>query len=117
MALRGEFKTAYLQHEVVETVAVVGDMVVGQLVTYVPATTTVQAYIKTANNVDDATHIIAQSDMTMEYGHVPVENRDYRYSEVVAKTTATTPTTLTGTKKKVAMFNVYDVDDIVTTTI
>ena len=35
---------------------------------------------------DEATHIVAQSDMTMEYGHVPVEDRDYRYSPNVAGT-------------------------------
>ena len=28
-------------------------------------------------------YIIAQSDQTMGYGHVPVEDRDYRYSDEV----------------------------------
>lgn len=51
-------------------------------------------------------YIVAQSDMTMEYGHVPVENRDYRYSDVVADST---------TKKRVALFPVKYPYDIVLT--
>lgn len=87
MAYFGQFKTAYLQREIPEDVAVSSDsyLQVGQLVKLTPATDTSVAYISavTANDaaaaLDDATHIIAQSDVTLEYGHIPVENRDYRY--------------------------------------
>ena len=51
--------------------------------------------------------IVAQSDMTMEYGHVPVEYRDYRYSDTVADSTKV---------KKVALFRITDVLDVIKTT-
>lgn len=81
MAYFGQFKTAYLQREIPEDVAVSSDsyLQVGQLVKLTPATATAVAYISAATSLDDATHIIAQSDVTLEYGHIPVENRDYRY--------------------------------------
>lgn len=87
MAYFGQFKTAYLQREIPEDVAVSSDsyLQVGQLVKLTPATTTAVGYIAavTANDeagaLNEATHIVAQSDVTLEYGHIPVENRDYRY--------------------------------------
>lgn len=51
-------------------------------------------------------YIVAQSDMTMEYGHAAVENRDYRYSDVVADSV---------TKKHVALFPVIYPDDVILT--
>ncbi len=87
MAYFGQFKTAYLQREIPEDVAVSSDsyLQVGQLVKLTPATDKAVGYIAavTANDAASAlaaaTHIIAQSDVTLEYGHIPVENRDYRY--------------------------------------
>lgn len=81
MAYFGQFKTAYLQREIPEDVAVSSDsyLQVGQLVKLTPATAVAVAYISAATSPNDATHIIAQSDVTLEYGHIPVENRDYRY--------------------------------------
>ena len=49
-------------------------------------------------------YIVAQSDQTMEYGHVPVEMRDYRYDDKVAdKSTA----------KKVALFRIINPLDVI----
>ena len=56
--------------------------------------------------VTDAMYIVAQSDMTLEYGHVPVENRDYRYSDAVADS---------GLAKKVALYIIHDPADVVLT--
>ena len=49
--------------------------------------------------------------MTMEYGHVPVENRDYAYSDKVKVTAASASNT--SPVKKVALFAAVK-DDIVT---
>lgn len=94
MPYKGEFKTAYLQREIPVDAAVMhGDgLMVGNLVKLVGATANTVPYIVAANGNDkaaalaDATHIIAQSDMTLEYGHVPVEVQDYRYKKTVACT-------------------------------
>ena len=92
---KAKFKTAYLQREVpVDAVVVASDPMklgaVAKVTFYEPDVAVVEAV--TANNVDAAktamTHIIAQSDMTLEYGHVPVENRDYKYSDEVAASVA-----------------------------
>lgn len=50
--------------------------------------------------------IIAQSDMTMGKGHVPVENHNYNYSDAVSITT---------TAKPIMVFYVNDPDDVVET--
>ena len=110
---KAKFRTAYDQREIVMDVAVIGssDLVVGQLVTLTAASGNVPAYISSAESVSAATHIVAQSDMTMEYGHVPVENRDYAYSDKVKVTAASASNT--SPVKKVALF-VAVKDDIVT---
>ena len=84
----GSFKTAYLQREIPEDVVVQSDghLVVGQMVKLANHTITTLSAGTVAAARDEATHIVAQSDMTMEYGHVPVEDRDYRYSPNVAGT-------------------------------
>lgn len=124
---KGRFKTAYLQKEVPVDIVVAGanDLCVGQLVTLEPADDNKPEYIYPATGDDEATvltnatHIIAQSDMTMEYGHVPVENRDYRYSDKVERTltngAATTVATVgeTSETKKVALFCITDKTDII----
>jgi hypothetical protein len=102
---KAQFKTALGQHEIVLDCKVSADMVVGQVCKYTAATNTLAASTAEAVAGD---YIIAQSDMTMEYGHVPVENRDYRYSPKVAASTAV---------KKVAVFKVTDVGDVYSYTI
>lgn len=92
---KAKFITAYLQREIlVDAVVVGGDpLVVGEALT-IQGSGDGPVLISgvTANSVPAAaaaaTHILAQSDMTVEYGHVPVENRDYRYSPEVAASIA-----------------------------
>jgi hypothetical protein len=99
---KAKFKTAYDQREIVLDAKVTDELVVGALVTVTFGTPNVVAE---AASVAAATHIVAQSDMTMEYGHVPVENRDYRYSDVVATSDK---------EKKVALFHISDKNDLIT---
>lgn len=88
----GSFETAYLQREVPEDVVVASDshFVVGQMVKLENGTIKTLSAGTIPAAREEATHIIAQSDMTMEYGHVPVEDRDYRYSPNVATTLKST---------------------------
>lgn len=94
------FKTALNQREEVLDAIVKEKLIVGALCTYNPA----NSELSGASDAATATHIIAQSDMSMEYGHIPVENRDYRYSADVAISTAA---------KKVAVFPIIDKTDII----
>lgn len=120
---KAKFKTAYLQREIPVEVAVIGSaaLEVGQLVTLTPTNGTNPDYIAAAAGATEAaalsaaTHIIAQSDMTMEYGHVPVENRDYKYSPEVAVTASSISTS--SPKKKVALFKLINKDDVTTYTV
>lgn len=111
----GSFKTAYLQHEVVEDVKVtagknqvlhVGDIVKitnGVLGLVLSASATSADGVSFPALTTDM-YIVAQSDQTMEYGHVPVEMRDYRYDDKVAdKSTA----------KKVALFRIINPLDVI----
>ena len=100
---KAQFKTALGQHEVVLDCIVSSNLVVGQICKYTASTNTLAPSTAVAADGD---YIIAQSDMTMEYGHVPVEKRDYRYSPTVASSTD---------KKKVAVFKVIDVADVIST--
>lgn len=110
------FKTAYLQREVpmdLDVVAAAGSpLKVGDCVKVTPATATVGAYMQ-KSTFANATHIIAQSDMTLGYGHVPVENRDYKYSPNVAGTVTAAPTTKTTTWKHVALYAIINKDDVI----
>lgn len=110
---KAKFKTAHDQREIAMDVAVIGstDLVVGQLVTLTAANDSVPAYISSAASAAAATHIVAQSDVTMEYGHVPVEERNYAYSDKVKVTAASA--SASSPVKKVALF-VAVKDDIVT---
>ena len=102
------FKTAYLQREEWHDVDVVGSapLKVGDCVQLHDATATVAAYIE-KSTFANATHIIAQSDQTIGYGHVPVENRDYRYNPEVAVTLAAAPAAAeTTTWKHVALYRI-----------
>lgn len=120
---KAKFKTAYLQREIPVEVAVIGSaaLEVGQLVTLTPTNGTNPDYIAAATGATEAaalsaaTHIIAQSDMTMEYGHVPVEDRDYKYSPKVAVTAGSISTS--SPKKKVALFKLINKDDVTTYTV
>ena len=113
----GSFKTAYLQHEVVEDVKVtagknqvlhVGDIV---KITNGVLGLVLSASATSANGVSfpaltTDVYIVAQSDQTMEYGHVPVEMRDYRYDNKVADK---------ATAKKVALFRIINPQDVIVT--
>lgn len=89
---KAKFKTAYLQREIPEDAIVLGDLVVGELVKITPATDVLPAIVEkleaetVAAAKEEASHFMAQSDMTMGYGHVPVEYRDYRYSDEIKAT-------------------------------
>ena len=100
---KAQFKTGLNQMEFVLDCKVDADLVVGQLCKYNVESNTISASTSATPTTDD--YIIAQSDMTMEYGHVPVENRDYRYNPKVAASTSL---------KKVAVFKVTDVADVYT---
>lgn len=117
---KGHFITAYLQREIPMELAVVTSTLteddaleVGQLVKFTASTGDgIPAKIEAATGLDDATHIIAQSDVTMNAGHIPVENRDYRYSNKVLGTTTGTVNAFTDTKH-VALYAIMDKNDII----
>ena len=111
--LKGSFKTAYLQREIPMDVAVIGStsLHVGQLVTFTAAASGKPDSIAAAASLAAATHIVAQSDMTLGYGHVPVENRDWNYKDDVA-TTGTALATTTPVKQ-VALYAITDKTDII----
>lgn len=104
MAYKAQFKTALGQHEIVLDCKVAAELKVGYLCKYDASTDTLSASTSATPAAGD--YIVAQSDMSMEYGHIPVENRDYRYDPKVAASTS---------KKKVAVFRVTDVTDVYTT--
>ena len=111
----GSFKTAYLQHEIVEDVKVtagknqvlhVGDIVKitnGVLGLVLSASASAAGSVVFPALTTDM-YIVAQSDQTMEYGHVPVEMRDYRYDNKVADK---------ATAKKVALFRIINPLDVI----
>ena len=113
----GSFKTAYLQHEIVEDVKVtagksqvlhVGDIVKitnGVLGLVLSASATAADSVVFPELTTDM-YIVAQSDQTMEYGHVPVEMRDYRYDDKVADK---------ATVKKVVLFRIINPQDVIVT--
>ena len=127
-----QFKTAYLQRMVPFDVAVVGTVtegtaitavnrkaaiLVGDFVKLTPATSTVVAYITKATQAEvdaqTATHIVALTDMTIAGGHAATDLKDYRISDLVGRTSATAPVTLTATTKKVGLYPIYEWEDII----
>ena len=82
MSWFAKFKTAYLQREIpLDVVVSTGsNLKVGQMVKLDKDTITAVTDATDKEALDSATHIIAQSDTSMEYGHVKVEDRDYRYT-------------------------------------
>lgn len=129
-----EFKTAYLQRMIPLDVVVVGTVnekvdvtsanrkaaiCRNDFVKYVPAAGSVPAYITKATqaqvDANQATHIVALTDMTIAKGHVPTDLKDYRSSELVGATSAAAPTgpVATGIIKKVGLYPIYEWGDIV----
>lgn len=127
-----EFKTAYLQRMVPFDVAVVGAVAEGAAVTsanrktailsgdfvkLTPATATVVAYIAKATQAEvdaqTATHIVALTDMTIAGGRAATDLKDYRISDLVGRTSATAPVTLTAAVKKVGLYPIYEWEDII----
>lgn len=94
------FKTAKDQYEIVLDTKVSEDLEVGAICTYTSGTNTLAG----ASAAAAGSYIVAQSDQSMEYGHIPVENRDYGYSSKVKAST---------TPKKVAVFRISDVTDVI----
>lgn len=78
-----EFKTAYLQRAIPLDAAIVDTgLAVGALVTFGLSGTT--PVLSAAADLASATHIIAQSDMTLiPEDHPKTDYRDYRYSDAV----------------------------------
>ena len=117
---KGHFITAYLQREIPMDIAVktsalteAAALAVGDLVKLTASKGAgIPAYIEAASGIDDATHIIAQSDVTMNAGHVPVENRDYRYSDKVLGTITAAAASGSPTKH-VALYAITDKNDII----
>lgn len=111
-----DFKTAYLQREVVLDVvgAASETMTVGQIfsmsgstinpLTVLSGSTASAAIASTLASVAEGMFIVAQGDQTMEYGHVPVEYADYKYDPKVYLTN--------GGHKKVAAFMITNLADL-----
>lgn len=123
-----QFKTAYLQAAFPVDCVVVGSVnegvevtsanrkaaiCVGDLVTLTAETGTVNAYIQKAASLAAATHIVAQADMTIGQGHAATDQRDYRYSPLVGATKASAPTAKTDPLKHVALYPIWDKNDVV----
>lgn len=79
---------------------------VGELCTLSSAGVIAKSNVGTSGKASVGNVIIAQSDMTMGKGHVPVENHNYNYSDTVSITT---------TPKPIMVFVVSDPEDIVMT--
>lgn len=106
---QANFKTAYLQKEISMDVTAAStlNLKVGDVVSITSA-----GVVSARSNATESTakssvalgdYIVAQSDMTMEYGHVPVENRDYQYHDDVVLGTAA---------KKAAFYRIDRLEDI-----
>lgn len=121
---KAQLKTGYLVREEVVDVAVSASCKVGDVVSIAnegtssaviaPITGTSSSTVGSYSSADQAAAIaaasvsvgqliIAQGDQTM-FGHVLVENRDYRYDPAVASES---------TIKKVAVFRIRDISDII----
>lgn len=100
-AVMAQFKTAYLQREIPVKATLAADLKVGQVCTFSGVDGSALAGKTSAPAVGD--YIVAQSDMTMGDSHVPVEQRNYNYSDKVAAST---------TAKLVALYRINDLTDI-----
>lgn len=95
---KAQFKTAYLQREIPVFAKVAEKLEVGALCTFNGETVT-GAETAVAGN-----YIVAQSDVTMGAGHVPVEHHSYVYDNTVAASAE---------KKNVALFLITDASDVI----
>lgn len=120
--VKAGFKTAYLQKAVPLDVvpAASGKMHVGDVFSLsgnVPTPLSyTSSYAASSSGYADAAvaaakalvsegqWIVAQGDMTMGYGHVPVENRDYRYNDEVVLESSVA--------KKIMAYHIYDTRDL-----
>lgn len=117
------FVTGYLQREVYLDIDVVGDCKRGDFVVVTNTTYNADGTVAKRGSMvkaikdqviaKTATHIVAQSDQTLGYGHVPVEDRDYRYNPTVKGTVNAAPEADTTTWKHVALFKITNWDDVV----
>lgn len=100
------FNTGYNQREVRILAKGASSLTlkVGELCTYTPSTKTIAK--NTTGSASVGNVIIAQSDMTVGKGHVPVEKRDYRYDDSVSITTS---------EKPIMVFFVDNVADVIIT--
>lgn len=103
MAVMAQFKTAYLQREIPVKATLEAELKVGQVCTFDGSALAAKTG---APAVGD--YIVAQSDMTMGDSHVPVEQRNYNYSDKVAAS---------ATPKLVALYRINDLTDITSKTV
>ena len=108
MAKIAHFKTAYLQREIPIKATLANAVRVGQVCTFSGVDGSALAAISDSTAIAEGQYIIAQSDMTMGNGHVPVENRNYKYDDTVAAST---------TAKLVAVFRINDPSDVIARTV
>ena len=100
--VKAEFVTGRLQREYVFDVQVAADMKVGTVVTMSGSGDSAKITAVANSTAPATTHyIVAQSDMTMTKRDYSVS--EYAYSDKVAAS---------ATLKKVALFKVFDVDDV-----
>ena len=104
-----KFKTGYLQREMrldgkanAALTAHVGDVLYLNAGKLALRSNSTPGSAKAAVAVGD--YIVAQSDMTLGYGHVPVENRDYKYEDTLAIGT---------TDRMLMVFRVENLDDLI----
>lgn len=68
-------------------------------------------YPVTATSIGDATHIIAQSDDSLDKV-VKAEQLNFQPTEILANTEISIPTEVTATMKRVALYKIVNSDDI-----
>lgn len=116
--LRG-FKTAYLQKAIkfddVATLSTeTGDVFkIGQVVNITAKSGTTPAYLSKDASPAVGDYIIAQGDDTVGYGHVPVEDKNYKPKDYVAVTEDTAMDAYSITKS-VVVYKIVDLNDLVT---
>ena len=117
MAFKASFKTAHHQHMILVDATLVAAVNVGDLVLYNPTTKALTAATAAADVSEATAAIIAQSDISLAtldgsgkiagpYKHVKVEDKDLQFDGAVAAS---------ATAKKVSLFKVTDVTDVVVT--
>jgi hypothetical protein len=76
----------------------------------------IPAYIRKATAAEvtaqQATHVVAQADMTMSGRHAATDLRDYRYVPLVAAMSTAAPTDASITPKKVNLWPIFNWNDV-----